>query len=457
MIIALGCLSVSDIFAQINLQNEQESYAPMDETVADSSANAYQQVETAICRPGEVATIAVILPFNLASRTVSQDKSQMRSVEFYQGLLLAVNEAQKNGQRIELQAYDLGTRSMEDILTDESLLRAHVIFAPMDTVQVRQVAVFGESHGIPVMSPFVFGKNLVEEFPRLFQSNTPKAYLYDQLSEVLMSQFRNFQFVFVKDSLFQDQVDPYPVHLQSALENNEISYYTYIYNDPYSVVCMDSALQLSNKHVLYILETQQPDALRRFFPSLKNKLFLDANPAIAEAIGASYASGENSVDQTVTVEESLPDSLYADSVQLITEERQVAILGYPEWQQQKYTDDFMEYFYDLNVWMFTKFYVNPFDFEVQGFYNDFKFWYNREQMPKIFPKYGMLGYDMGAYVLNQLQLYSTLVGDNPREAASYTLQSAVRFEKEGNGGYLNKGLYLVHFTPETTIEKILVR
>ena len=400
--------------------------------------------------------VAVILPFNLASSSVEEDKQQMRSVEFYQGLLLAVNQAQLNGQHIDLQTYDLGTRPMEEILTDEHLLDANVIIAPMELNQVRQVALFGESHDIPVFSPFVFGRDMVEGFPHLFQLNTPKSVLYPQLCEAICAQFRNYQMVFVTDSLFQSQIDPFSSYLQTVLDQKGIAYHRYTYNEPYSVVCMDSALQLADKHVLYIPETSQQDALRRFFPSLKNKLFLDAHPAMAEAIGASYASGMNSASNSVTVEEVFPDSLLeADSVQFVTQERQVAILGYPEWQL--YTGDFMDYYYDLNVWMFTKFYANPFDFEVTGVYNDFKYWYNRSLMPKLLPKFGLLGYDVAAYILNQTQMYGTLRGDHAEELPFYSLQTPMHFEQEGNGCFLNRSLYLVHFTPSTEIERVVIK
>lgn len=397
--------------------------------------------------------IAVILPFNLASNSVAEDKNQMRSVEFYQGMLLAVNQAQAEGMRIVVQTFDLGTRSLESILADDDLRKARVIIAPMEGKQVQQIATYGERYGIEVISPFVYNKELAEHASHLYQLNTPKSSLYDQLNEAVLDYFRNYQLVFVKDSLFMDKLDPYPAELKAVLEKQHVSYQTYVYNDPYSVVCMDSALQLGDKHVLYILETPQQDALRRFFPSMKNKQFLDANPAMASAIGASYASGANATSASVTIESMIPDSLFENSVSAFSEERKVAILGYPEWQL--YTNDFMEYFYDLNVWMFSKFYVNPFEIEVQNFYNDFKFWYNREVM-QIYPKYGLLGYDVATYVLNRLHLYGTLA-ESEGEAPIRTIQTAIRFVKNGDGCYLNRGLYLVHFTPETTIEKIEIK
>lgn len=405
--------------------------------------------------PNRHIKIAVILPFNLASTSTAEDKMQMRSVEFYEGLLLAVDELQSEDRHITIQAYDLGTRALEEILTDDSLLTVQAIIAPVDPQQVEQVARYGESHGIPVLSPFAICPQLVDGFPHLYQLTAPKASLYDRLSEALLQQFAHHRIVFVTDSLFQEQKDPYGAYLQQVMDSVGEPYQTYIYNEPYSVMCMDSALCLEGSHVLYILETPQQDALRRFFPSLKNKLFLDANPALAEAIGASYASGDNMVSAAVSIEPEMSDTLTADSLQFESEARKVAILGYPEWQL--YTNDFMEYFYDLNVWMFTKFYLNPFELEVQTFYDRFKYWYNRELMQKLYPKYGMLGYDIGRYMVSHLQQTGSLDAMPDEAETIIPLQSAINFEQQGEGCRLNRGLYLVHFTPETTIEKYEIK
>jgi hypothetical protein len=154
------------------------------------------------------------------------------------------------------------------------------------------------------------------------------------------------------------------------------------------------------------------------------------------------------------MESEMPDSLMSDTIMYITEARKVAILGYPEWQL--YTGDFMEYFYDLNVWMFTKFYINPFDPSVQEFYDDFKNWYNRELMP-LYPKYGLLGYDVTNYVVDQLRKYGKLGVMDEEDEPVETLQSAICFEQKGDSCQMNRGLYLVHFTPEATIEKLEIK
>ena len=403
--------------------------------------------------PNANLNLAVILPFNLASRSAQDDKMQMRSVEFYQGLLLAVNRAQQEGVHITIQTYDLGTRDLEDILTDPTLLQAQTIIAPMESQHVEQVALFGESHGIPVLSPFSFCRDLADSCTYLYQLPTPKSSLYDRLSETVLDKFDNYEIVFVSDTLFMEQKDAFPAYLEAVCDSVGRPYHHYVYNEPYTVMRMDSAMDLQNHHVLYIMETPQRDALRRFFPSLKNKLFLDANPHMANYIGARYANHNNSVTSAVTIEEDLPEGMEADSVQYVTEARKVAILGYPEWQL--YINDFMEYFYDLNVWMFTKFYINPFDPETAAFYNDFKYWYNREPMP-LSPKYALLGYDVATYILDHLKRYGSLSSDDA-DGDARTLQSSIFFEQQEQGCYINRGFYLVHFTPETTIEKYEIK
>lgn len=399
----------------------------------------------------DVRTVSVILPFNLNSTSTAEDKKQMRAVEFYQGFLMGVDEAQKRGQNIEVHTFDIGSLNLSNILNNEGLQRSDAIIAPMESEEIERVAKFAEERGIAVISPFKFCKNLTDGYPHLMQLNTSKTTLYDKLSQDLAARFSNYTVVFVKDSLFANQTDAYPQNLKAQLKRNGTEFFEYTYNDPHSVASMDSALNLSGRNIFYVLETPQRDALRRFFPSLKNKLFLDANPSTAEAIGATYTTGDELLPQYTVV----ANEAEADSLRQIAKQRQVAILGYPEWQLL--TSDFMEYFYDLNVWMFSQFYVNPFEEKVQQFQTDFKYWYSRELMA-IYPKYGIYGYDVANFVFGHLQYKQGDWAMDFSNLSGRTLQTDIHLERESeNGCLMNRGLYLVHFTPETTIEKFEIR
>lgn len=362
-------------------------------------------------KPGAPDNIAVILPFNLEAHTSTDDKLQMRSVEFYEGLLMAVNEAQQNGQRVLIQTYDLGTKSIEEILATKSLLDADFIVAPMDAKDVLRVAEFGKNNNVAVVSPFAFNLELSALNPNLIQLNTSKSQLYDYVSDDVVKRFDDYEFVFLNDQNFADKSDPYASHLKNALKEKNKTFHEFAYTNPETLVSVDSLLNIAGRNILYIPVANSRDVLRRMFPCLKCTTF----------------------------------ETEADSANL----GQTAILGYPEWVL--YANDFMDYYYDMNVYLFSKFYINPFDEKVKTFYKNFRYWYAKEPM-SLTPRYAMLGYDIGRYFLAAVKTYGMNFVPYIEGFAQETLQSMMNFKPEGEG-LINRGLYLVHFTPSTQIEK----
>lgn len=359
--------------------------------------------------------MAVILPFHLDARTAQEEKLQMRSVEFYEGVLIAADKAQRQGRRIAVQAYDVGSRPMAEILADPELRKADVIVAPMEVADVREVAEYGRREGISVVSPFVYDSLLTQQCPGLFQLNTPKSQLYPELSRGLLSQFAGHAFVFLTDSTFSGQAgETFAPYFKRQLDERNVPYYEYSYSDPQLLVRADSALQLQDRPILYIPTMASREALRRMFPCLMYQV----------------VPGDTAV------------------------QAHVSVLGYPEWLL--YTDEFMDYYYDLNVCMFSKIYVNPFSPDVEAFYHDFKAWYGRDPMPLI-PKYAMLGYDIGHFFLTAMKLYGNQFAQYVDGRLIDTLHSVMCYRREGSGGFLNRSLYLVHFCPNTKIEKYVIQ
>ncbi len=359
--------------------------------------------------------IAVILPFELAATTPDAMKIQMRSVEFYQGFLVALDAIQSTtGRSFHLQVYDLSTTVLPRILAMPALADADLIVGPLDGKDVLPIAEYAEQHDINVITPFTFDLNLARKYTHLFQLNTSKTQMYSELTRDLMDRFSGYSVVFLTDSLDLEHREDYAGVLRTELERNQREYYDYPYSDPAAVGVVDSVLQLEGKNVLYVPVTAGVSALRRMFPYLQYQAQFYSTDSVASR----------------------------------------AVLGYPEWQL--YTADFVEYFYDLNVHMFTKIYINPFDPEVQTFYNQFKYWYNKDPMP-IYPKYALLGYDVGKFFLTALVEHGARFEYYIEKSLVETLQSVMAYRQFENRGFINKSLYLVRFTPQTTIEKYVVR
>ena len=373
-------------------------------------------------------TVAVILPFNLNAKSEADQKTQMRSVEFYEGVLMAVDEIQQTGRRVSVLAYDLGTEPIQSILNNQNLLSADFIIAPMDEADLKPVADWGEEHGTPVVSPFVFNAKLIDQYEHLFQINTQKSMLYPQLTEDLLKRFRDYTFVFLTDSVSNSKQDPYPLLLKKELKTLGVSYKELSYYRPERLMACDSILGIMDKNILFVPTTPQQESMRRMFSGLQHVKILRE---------ARYQEALNN-----GVAKAAPPKL--------------AVFGYPEWVL--YTNDFIDYFYDLNVYMFSKIYISPFDPFVKRFYDNFKAWYNKDLMA-LMPKYGVLGYDLTRFFMRALGRHGQHLEERIAGQEEENLQTVICFERgeEGKRGFYNHALYLVHFTPESTIEKIIIK
>lgn len=371
-------------------------------------------------------SVAVILPFHLNAKTADDKKAQMRSVEFYQGVLLAVDEIQQTGRRVSVMTFDTESQSMQSILNSQSLLTADFIIAPMDEAKVKPIADWAEEHGTPVVSPFVFNANMLNQYEHLLQINTTKSMLYPQLTEDLTTRFKSYTFVFLTDSLV-NKSDPYPALLKQELRAKGIKYKDLSYHRSERLMACDSILGIMNEDIIFVPVTPQQASLRRMFSGLQHvKILRDSR--FQEALTKGSATKP---------------------------QPKMAVLGYPEWIL--YTNDFIDYYYDLNVYLFTKLYVNPFDPFVKRFYDNFKNWYHKELMSLV-PKYGILGYDVTRFFLRSLSRHGQHIEERIVGQEEECLQNVFCFERGENGkGLYNHGLYLVHFLPESSIEKIIIK
>lgn len=372
-------------------------------------------------------TFAVILPFNLNATSADDLKTQMRSVEFYQGVLMAVDEMQQRGRRVSVMAFDITTQSMSSILSNPNLESADFIIGPMEESDLRLVADWGEDHGTPVVSPFVFNVKMMDEYTHLFQVNTQKSMLYPQLTEELLKRFKDYTVVFLTDETSKQKSDPYPAILKSELRTLGVEFKEMTYKSPETLMACDSILGVMDDDLLFVPVTPQHESLRRMFSGLQHvKILRDARFQEALTRGVAMPS-----------------------------KPKIAVLGYPEWVL--YTHDFIDYYYDLNTYLFTKLYVNPLDPLVKRFYDTFKSWYNKELMTLV-PKYGILGYDVTNFFLRSLSRHGQHIIDRVIGMEDNGLQNVFCFEHADNSkGLYNHGMYLVHFSPESTIDKIIIK
>lgn len=354
--------------------------------------------------------VALMLPFELNQPTHAQAK-QNRYIEFYEGFLLAVDSIRHSGVSIDLYVFDTETEGIGNILKNPAVGNCDLIIGPANNDQITQVAEFANNNGINMVNPFTFDSDATENNPHLFQLNTPNSYLYAESAAEFVNLFKNQQVVFLHEAGFVPDKKEFIDYLRNELTLQGFAYKDYEYMKPEELSEMDSILAL-NGPVVFVPLSAKKEVLTKLLPSLH-------------------------------VMQRSNDSI------------RISLFGYPEWQM--YTNEFMDYFYELNTYIYTRIYLNPFDKDTKDFYNKFKYWYQKDLLP-IYPRYGVLGFDTGMFFLEAVNKYGKNFDAHIDMLPAASLQTAMCFRRINNwSGFINRCIYFVNFRPNSTIKKIEVK
>jgi hypothetical protein len=134
-----------------------------------------------------VIRLAIMLP--LHAETVMRTKTMDRFYDFYAGALIAINEVQKQGQKIELYTYDVGKTPQKTIqlLSDSTWPKVDAIIGPAYAGQVTAAAEYAKRDSTWLLVPFLSNIVEIEDNPYLFKFNPSAMAEIDTLVNYLLS------------------------------------------------------------------------------------------------------------------------------------------------------------------------------------------------------------------------------------------------------------------------------
>ncbi len=149
-----------------------------------------------------VLRIAYLLPFMAeeANRTPALE----RFLEFYEGALLALYDAQKSGKKIEVYVYDTQKNDvrMHAILQDSTLKKVDAIIGPAYASQVEYISKFSLENKIPTIIPFTSKVHDIENNPYFLQFNPTEQAMVDTLVQYAANTYPEANYLVVQaDSL----------------------------------------------------------------------------------------------------------------------------------------------------------------------------------------------------------------------------------------------------------------
>ncbi len=347
---------------------------------------------------------AVILPF---LDGVSKSESS-RMVEYYEGLLMAVDSLKRTGTSIDLYTYNSGpeSASLNSILGKSEMKDMDIIFGPLYQQHIKPLAEFAKKQDTRLVIPFTSKDNTVFQNPAVYQINTPQSYLYSEVYDHFVRQFPNANVIFIEASQGAKDKAEFIKGLKDELRNRSI---------PMKSLKEDVTVE-----------------------SLKTVLRTDRENIFIPTSGSNLTLIKILPQLTLLVREQ-PES-------------RVHLFGYPEWQT--YTKDHLEAFFELDTYFYSSFYTNNLLPAAINFTKSYRRWYGKE-MNERYPKFGMLGFDTGYFFLKGLARYGSSFEKNMQGLDLVPIQTGFKFQRVNNwGGFINKKVFFVHFTKNFELVKL---
>ena len=356
-------------------------------------------------RDDGILTAALILPFSLDDDTASTDQKKM--VEFYQGMLLALERLKNENVSVNLKLFDSKgeNTSIQPLLESGKLDDVDIIFGPRWPRHITEAAQWSTRNKVPLVLPMNSNADDVFNNPYVYQLNTPQSYSHQEIYDHFLKQFRNPNVIILDAEEFRknDFIDG----LKNTLDDHRISYTT---------IQVDTAAQsisnalVAGKQNIFILNSSNSGPLNTMLPVLQI-INRTKDPEI-----------------------------------------ETHLFGYPEYQYYAY--DHMDEMYEVDTWFYSWFYTNNTLRESIDFNTSFRRAFSRQMMVS-YPNYASYGYDTGYYFLKGLATYGKDFENNLNRLRTNPVQMGFKFERVNNwGGFINRKIFFVHFSNDYKVEKI---
>lgn len=327
----------------------------------------------------------------------------MNFIEFYQGVLLAVEDLKKEGLNIELNVFDTGKgkEKISAIVSQPAFQQSKLIIGPVFSDQIPVVAAYALKNRIPVVLPVTAADSLVHQTYGMFQVFSGQKGEIDQLIKAISADsVQNILVVYNgKDpQQFNQQIHNQLMPLTSTASKKVKEFYVYNYDFKDLLANLDT----SRNHVICFSVDEV------FVASLLGQL-----------------------------EKKL---LYFP----------IRTYGMSEWLAFNSVD--LHYFYDQQLICFSNFYVDYGHERVLRFLKKYRLRFGTEPVrnSKFGYNFCMLGYDLAQYFAT-----ATACLDSNFAAYSCVPYRAINVKLQflsatPGGGYFNRTFYRLQFRQDYT-------
>ena len=330
-------------------------------------------------------------------------------IQFYEGVLLAVDSLQRAGVSINLNVYDTqrNVDSVRAIIFNEPFLSNDLIIGPIFPNLQNEVAQLAAKNRIPMVSPLASQDNVTKANPSYFQVNPSREYIAVRTAEMVAEEHYNSNFIIVKNGNYEGTPEGRLVEL-------------------FREKFVNSGFMSSRNGVnftIYDFGKEGSWGLRRIMSKHKENVV--------------YVPSSNEGKLSVAI----------SNVNNLAREYSITLIGSSRFPN--YSSIQIDHYHNLKLKYITPYwtdYNNPVTID---FVERFKTEFGTEPI-----NFGMQGYDVTMYFMTAL----TTLGPNFKDCLPYLhidqVQGNYHFEKLTQfGGFMNNGVSVVSYTRDYEVER----
>lgn len=353
--------------------------------------------------------VAVVLPF------IGESAEYERSIEFYRGILLGIEDLREKGTNFTLRAYNepAPDKSIASLMTEVMNQHPDLVIGPLYPTHFNDVTAV-TSERTKVAIPFSSKVPQVNFRPDVFVINTPYLYESDFATDLFLHSFTKETAVVMLSSVNGDK----------------------------KTFCGDLRRKLLNSgyQVIGLPASSGSEAIASALRTSRLNHFVILGDDSSEAALSAL------LDKVKALRTAAPSHNYS-------------ILGYNSWiklSEGKYKQDL----HASDAYIISSSYYYPHTTKARLVNERYRRWFKSDYLPDADPKMGPLGYDFATGFLGAMTVYghafNTQAPDEYTESAN--LQSEMRFRQvAAGGGYVSRSMWLVHFKKDMSIVKISAR
>ncbi|MFV0591475.1 MAG: LysM peptidoglycan-binding domain-containing protein [Draconibacterium sp.] len=334
-------------------------------------------------------------------------------VQFYEGVLLALDHLQQSGQNVRLHVFDTEHRleAVRKFIYSDDFLQTDLIIGPIYPEVQNDVAEMAAKNRIPMVSPLASQSNILNSNPYYFQVNPTRDYLTQQTAEMVAEEYHNSNFIILKTQEYAGTPEGKMVDLlQEKFFNSGFM-----------------SERGGVNFTVYDYQHEGAFGLRRIMSTTKENVV--------------YIPSSN--EGVLSISISNLNNLAGDySITLIGTHR------YPGFQSIQ-----IDHFHNLKLKYLAPYWIDYNSPNAIRFISDFKTEFGTEP-----DNFGIQGYDVTTYFVKALAELGRDFGECLPYFHTNLIQGNYHFDKFSQfGGYMNQGVSVISYTRNYDVKRERVK